>query len=125
MTTESETIVDHYHLVDLVVDGKLVEFTSATITQETVWVGSGERQRTVRRWYGQIVSNGFGIDVARLHTLVGRTNDLILRGFFRTGRVLPECLDMTGSGALICTSSKHGGPGQGTLSSSSRAEGSV
>ena|SRR5688572_28221000 len=122
MTTESETIVDLYHLVDLVIDGKLVEFTSATITQETVWVGSGERQRTVRRWYGQIVSDSYAIDASRLHTLVGRTNDLILRGFFRTGPVLPACLDVTGSGALIFTSSRRGGPGQGTLLSSSRAD---
>ena len=122
MSTESEIDVDLYHLVDLFIDGKLVAFTSATITQETVWVGSGETQRTVRHWYGQIASDGFGIDSARLHTLVGRTNDLILRGFFRTGRVLPACCDITGSGALIFTASKHGGPGRGTLLSSSRAE---
>ena len=122
MTTESETIVDLYYLVDLTVDGKLVEFTSATITQETLWIGSGERERTVRHWHGHIVSDGYGLDAARLHTLVGRTNDHILRGFFRTGRDLSAGLDINGSGALIFTSTKRGGPGLATSLRSSQAE---
>lgn len=53
-----------------------------SITQETLWVGSGERQRTVRRWHGQIVSDGYRVDTV-LHTLVGRTNAYTVACSFR------------------------------------------
>ena len=108
MTDEPDTTVDQFDLVDLTVDGKLVQFRSAIVTQETTWVGSGERQHTVRHWYGEIVAKDFAIDPARLHTLVGRSNTHILRGFFRISRTHPSGLDINGSGALILTSSKHG-----------------
>jgi len=108
MTDEPDTTVDHFDLVDLTIDGKLVEFSSAIITQETTWVGSGERQHTVRHWYGEIVSNDLALDQARLHTLVGRSNARILRGFFRISRTHLLGLDINGSGALILTSSKLG-----------------
>ena len=64
MTDEPDTTLDHFDLVDLTVDGKLVEFSSALVTQETTWVGSGERQHTVRHWYGEIVSADLGLDPA-------------------------------------------------------------
>ena len=103
MTGRPDTTVDLYDLVELTVDGKPVEFTAATITQETVWMGSGERQHTVRRWHGQIVWDGSRIDAALLHTLVGRTNDHTLRGFFRISRAHSLGVDIDDSGALILT----------------------
>jgi hypothetical protein len=122
MTDEPDTTVDHFDLVDLTIDGKLVEFSSAIVTQESTWVGSGEREHTVRHWYGDIVSNDLGLDPARLHTLVARSNAHILRGFFRISRTHLSGLDINGSGALILTSSKHGAgrPLEGTPAQPSR-----
>ena len=122
MTDEPDTTVDPFDLVDLTIDGKLVEFSSAIVTQETTWVGSGERQHTVRHWYGEIVSNDLGLDPARLHTLVGRSNAHILRGFFRISRTHVSGLDINGSGALILSSLKHpaGRPLERTPAQSSR-----
>jgi hypothetical protein len=97
----SEIAFDFYDLVDLKVDGRHVEFTSATITQETEWVGSGGNQNTVRRWHGQIVTYDTWIEPARLHTFVGRTNDCTLGGFFRITRTFSRSIDIDGSESLL------------------------
>lgn len=95
-----EITLDFYDLVDLRVDGGLVEFTSATITQETEWVGSGRNRHTVRRWHGQIVSYASRIEPARPHTFVGRTNDYTVEGFFRISRTFSRSIDIDGIGSL-------------------------
>ena len=95
-----EITLDFYDLVDLTVDGRLVVFTSATITQETEWVGSGGNQHTVRRWHGQIVTYS-RIEPARQHTFVGRTNDYTVGGFFRISRTFARSNDIDGIGSLL------------------------
>ena len=99
---------DFYDLVDLTVDGKLVEFTSATITQEKEWVGSGGNQNTMRRWHGQIVTTDSRIEPGRLHTFVGRTNDHTLGGFFRISRTFSRSIDIEGSGSLLVATRRAG-----------------
>ena len=101
MSEPPEISLDFYDLVDFTVDGRLVDFTSATITQETEWVGSGEAQHLVRSWHGQIVTYDRLIDSALLHTLVGRTDDSTLEGFFRISHNFSRSIDIEGSGALI------------------------
>jgi hypothetical protein len=109
MHEPSQVTLDFYDLVDLTVDGKLVEFTSATITQETEWVESGGNQHSVRRWHGQIVTHQSRIEPARLHTFIGRTTDRTLGGFFRISRTFSRSIDIDGSGSLLVATRQPGG----------------
>lgn len=111
MHEPSEITPAFYDLVDLTVDGRLVEFTSATITQETEWVESGGNQHTMRHWHGQIVTNHSRIEPVRLHTFIGRTNDCTVGGFFRVSRTFSRSIDIDGSGALLVATPRAGGTG--------------
>jgi hypothetical protein len=105
MPRRPSTIHDLYQLVDLMVDGKQFGFTSAWIKHDTAWTDPALTPGSVGRWYGEIVSNNYRIDSLRLHALEGRTNDHILKGFFRISRVHPRGFDIQGSGALLISKS--------------------
>ena len=96
-----EITLDLFDLIDLTVDGRLVVFTSATVTQETEWLGSRGNQHTVRRWHGQIVTYDSRIEPGRHHTFVGRTDDYTLGGFFHISRTFARSIDIDGIGSLL------------------------
>ena len=105
MPGRPSTIHDLYLLVDVMVDGKPFGFTSAWIKHDTAWTGRAPTERPVGRWYGQVDSDNYRIDFLRLHTLEGRTNDHIFKGFFRISRVHLRGFDVQGSGALMISKS--------------------
>ena len=104
MTDRQNTQTDDYRLLNVMVDGKPVEFIRATITRCITWTGGpGSRVRELR-WYGEFVSTTFQPEVdetVSVHDLVGETTDgCLVEGYFTISSRHGQGFDVIGSGEL-------------------------
>jgi hypothetical protein len=91
MTSRRKTAIEHYDLHDLTIDGAEVEFSMATITQETSWTETVHQWvKNSTEWHGQIVSDAYTPDIVEmnlLHTFFGNTlNGQSPTGYFLISR---------------------------------------
>jgi hypothetical protein len=98
------TETEEYRLVNLMVDGKPVQFIRATITRTITWIGGPGARLRETRWYGEIVSTKDDPEVdltALVHDLVAETADgHVVEGYFTVTSWHPEGFELVGSGEL-------------------------
>jgi hypothetical protein len=105
VTGRRKTAVEHHDLRHLEVDGESIEFTSATVTQETIWIEADSQwSKSTPSWHGQIVSGSYRpdlIETGLVHMLLGETlSGRTLSGYFLISRPGARGVDITGSGTL-------------------------
>jgi len=94
-----------FELVMLEIDDRPIDFVSATLTKEPVWVIRGNRRvRGVSRWHCRMVSESYAVGPRQMraqHLLTGLTlNGRSVIGQFGIASVNFNCIEFTSNGVV-------------------------
>jgi hypothetical protein len=96
------TRAEDYRLVNLMIDEKPVQFTTASVTLSITWIGGPGTPQSVSRWNGEIVSAKYEAEVdmaTRVHHFVAETIEgHVILGYVTIIRSDSKGFDIVGTG---------------------------